>query len=367
MVGKSGASLPPHITDIFRPFRCVGYAHLLLNFALCVLCCNQAACEAAGRLFSPPPGGEAVDEVILLSTRNVGSVCSDQAMSRRLHCEKISIGSDGRPRWVAGDWRATLSDETIERSTVVYVHGNRISRGEDRSQGLQVYRSLIGHGRPDGPIRFVIWSWPAAQVPGPVKDYKLKANRTRPTGWQLAWYLDKLPAQARISMLGYSYGARVASGAMHVLGGGSLGGLKLTSRMHPQRRSLRVAFLAAAFDADWIQPGHFHGRALSSNVERLILLTNRLDPAMRFFHLSNGRGRVHALGKEGFPQPQRLGSAGRNLKRIDFTPEVGRSHALSDYLAVSTKMRFVWRQLLGSTSQGDSSSPETDRISLLNY
>jgi len=302
----------------------------------------------------------ASDEIFLISTRSVGTACDDRVMRSRLQCEQLVVASphelrQPKPQWKSRDWRNLVSDSTAERPTIIYIHGNRIARGEDRSQGMQMYRSLARHKKLNGhklngPIRFIIWSWPSSAIPGPIKDYQVKARRTRPAAWQLAWFLDQLPAQSRVSLLGYSYGARVASGALHVLGGGSLGGLKLDQRIHPQHQPFRVALLAAAFDADWIQPGHFHGRALSQ-VERLVISVNSLDPIMRFYHLSNGRGRMHALGKSGVLQPQTLGSARQNIRLIDCTRTVGRNHSLVDYLAISRNMGAIWQELLTSDAK----------------
>ncbi|NOY29629.1 MAG: hypothetical protein GXP28_05470 [Planctomycetes bacterium] len=287
------------------------------------------------------------DEIFLLSTRSVGTVCHGNAMSNCLLCEQYLATPRHEPRWKSRDWRDLVSDSIAERPTVIYIHGNRVARGKDRLQGMQMYRSMARCGKLNEPIRFIIWSWPSTPIPGPIKDYQAKAHRTRPAAWQLAWFLDQLPAPSRVSVLGYSFGARIASGAMHVLGGGSLGGLKLDQRIHPQPQPFRVALLAAAFDANWIQPGHFHGRALSQ-VERLVISTNQLDPIMRFYHLSNGRGRTHALGMRGVSQPQTLGYARQRIKLVDCTHSVGRNHSLVDYLAVSGKMRAIWQELLAS-------------------
>ena len=286
-----------------------------------------------------------------MSTRGVGTVCDADRLSDELKCHRYEIGNNGRPHWKSMDWRAALDatsptcGHAAPMRTVVYVHGNRIEPGEDRRRGMMIYRSLVAHGRPSQPIRFIIWSWPSTTVPGLIKDMKIKAARTCPAGWQLAWFLDQLPEETPLSLVGYSYGARVASGALHVLGGGRLGGKRLTERLHPERPPIRVAMVAAAFDADWILPGKYHDRALSQ-MEELVLVTNHRDPAMRLFHFSVERGRVHALGKEGVPRPQALGKSARRIRPIDMTHEVGRSHLLVDYLAVSRKMGVIWRRLI---------------------
>ena len=181
--------------------------------------------------------------------------------------------------------------------------------------------------------------------PWPVKDYLVKAKRTNPAAWQLAWLLDKLPPDAAISLIGYSYGTRVVSGATHLLAGGRLGSLHLLERTHPQRLPVRAALLAAAYDADWLQPGHFYSRSLAQ-LDRLVLSTNQRDPAMRFYHFSNGFRGIHALGKQGLHQPRTLGTATHRVQKVDFTNEVGRKHSLDDYLAAQSKMAVLWQRML---------------------
>ena len=328
----------------------------LLGWAMCASWMPTSnAFAGSSRTFAKSPLIAPGDEIFLLSTRSMGTVCDDLTMRSRLSCEKTVVkNSEHRFRWVSNDWHEAVS-ETDDRLTIVYIHGNRVSRGEDRARGLQVYRSLLRQGRPNQPIRFIIWSWPSSEIKGPIKDYQVKAQRTRPVAWQLAWFLDQLPSDTEISLIGYSYGARVASGALHLLAGGTLGGLRLEAREHLHRNPFRVALVAAAFNADWIQPGHFHGRAVSQTAE-LVLGTNRLDPAMRFFHLGSGRGHMDALGRWGVVHPQAFGAERRKMQSVDFTHAVGRSHALGDYLSASQQMRFVWRHLLPAEKNTASAS-----------
>lgn len=305
-------------------------------------CSVNPAIAQTPPLFAAPQPGEQ-DEILLLSTRRIGARCDDQLLQHQLDCYQLTENSSGCRRWQAIDWRGILSHEK-SRPTLIYVHGNRVSQGKDRVEGLRVYRSYVQHTRPATPIRFIIWSWPADRIPGPIKDYRLKAHRTRPAGWQLAWLVDKLPEETPLGLIGYSYGARVVCTATHLLAGGAVDSLALADRWHPERQPVQVALIAAAFDADWIQPGHYLGRAVYP-VEKMTLGTNRLDPAMRYFHWSNGRGRIHALGKAGPAQPAALGPGLRRIHRIDFAASVGRSHQLSDYLQAHQEITRFWQQL----------------------
>lgn len=314
---------------------------------LALLWCAMSCPLGADQLFAPPGPTSEADEIVLVSTRAVGTTCDGERMREKLQCQRYEIGPDGRAYWKAVPWQGALLTPTSKR-TVMYVHGNRVEPGEDRGRGMLVYHSLVSQGRPSEPIRYVIWSWPSTPIPGPLKDLYVKAARTRPAGWQLAWFLDQLPEETPVSLVGYSYGARVVSGALHLLGGGMLGGLELAERAHPQRPPMRVAMIAAAFDADWIQPGGYHARALSQT-EELVLFTNQRDPAMRLYHFSVDRGRIDALGKAGPPRPGSLGDAAQRIALLDVTAEVGRSHVLDNYLAARGKMTGMWKRVLSES------------------
>lgn len=277
-----------------------------------------------------PRCSDAEDQVLLISTRQLGTRCDPQQMIDGLECRE-RIARDN-----ATDWRPIPWEQIAEsdRPTLFYIHGNRVGRGRDQAEGLAVYQRLAQHHAGDDPIRYVIWSWPSDQIRRPVLDYKVKAARTRPVGWQLAWAIDQLPAETPLALVGYSYGARIATGALHLLAGGTLGELKLGD---PQPRPpVHAALIAAAEDAAWVRPGGFHGRALGQ-IDRLVLLTNRLDPAMRFYHLGFGRD-VQPLGYTGLLAGRPQGK----LWSVDLTEQLGRTHSLGSYLRAKEVVAQVW-------------------------
>jgi len=320
------------------------------------LCCHASTGKAAlGNLFDPPQPAADADEIVLLSTRALGTQCDEDRMGERLICSRYEVNKQGQSSWQVMDWRE-IPSSTAPHPTLIYVHGNRVWPGRDQTDGLKVYRSLKSSGQFRQPIRYMIWSWPATPIPGPIKDYRLKASQTPSVSWQLAWFIDRLPADTQLVLVGYSHGARVACGAMHLLGGGELDGRPLTKRQNPQCRPIQVALLAAAYDDDWIEPGSRYGKAIAQ-MQQLVVVTNKLDPAMRFYHLSNGRGRKHALGKQGVANPGRLGQAAKKITQLNVTEQVGRSHSLMDYLDDTEGMVTLWRLISGALKlpQPDSS------------
>jgi hypothetical protein len=291
--------------------------------------------------FEAPSGGSSTlsrsdsaaqgDEVWLLSTRSIGTKCDPHRMASDIRCERRT--ADGG--WQRLSWNSTLEAFASPMPTVIYVHGNRVDSGADKSHGLGFYRWLAARKDADSPMRYVIWSWPSSQIRGRIKDYEVKAARTQPCGWQLAWAIDQMPATSPLAIIGYSYGARVTTGALHVLGGGALGKLELATRVHPDRPPLNVALVAAAVTAQWLRPEGYHGKALSQ-AATMVLVNNQLDPAMRFYPMSPMGNGASALGFSGVPGRDSLGDLGKRIHAVDLTSSVGRHHALSVYLSTSS-------------------------------
>jgi hypothetical protein len=321
-------------------------------------CAASAADVSPAEIFDAPPLPVAPaastpaaprsngDQILLVSTRAMGLRCDAATMAAGLRCTRLVRGASGQSHWKDAAWSDVLADFAEPLPTVIYVHGNRVEGDADEAHGLQVYRALAAQKPAGVRIRYVIWSWPSSQIRGPVKDYEVKAARTRPVGWQLAWAIDQLPAETPLALVGYSYGARVVTGTLHVLGGGRLNDLDLPQRVHPNRPPLRVALVAAAVDASWLRPEGYHGRALSQ-VETLLLVNNQLDPAMRFYPISPVGRHATALGYTGISSNAFPG----RIRSFDFTESVGRHHALSAYLAASGQLGRVLKQVVQAPAQ----------------
>lgn len=290
-----------------------------------------AACAGAAECYRPG------DRVLLVSTRPVG--CSTDP-------DRLAEGTFAAEH-ADGCWHTTPLDSLIGSldptlPIVFYVHGNQIEADHARRRGRDVHRQLVCCATDDRPIQFVIFSWCSGKVPGILKDFRVKAARTRPVGGQFAWLLDRMPPGARLGVLGYSYGARVSSGAAHLLAGGSLSGLSLERRENPDSIRLRAVFMAAAYDACWNAPRRYHGHALDS-IETLLSTVDPRDPAMKFFKWVPKLDDPPAMGGVG-PKGLNRSQASR-VRLMTVTSSVGKSHDLYDYLAAPGLMRATWQRL----------------------
>ena len=283
------------------------------------------------------------DSVWMISTRHLGCLCGSPQAEPDFPLRRYD--RDGG--WQETDWSEWSAAEQPGTITVVYVHGNRVEYGEAGGRGLAAYRALTRHAADPRPIRFVVWSWPSDKLrgPKPMRDARVKATRTPTESYYLACFLSRLNPDTPLGLLGYSFGTRIISGALHLAEGGALGSLKLTEASVRPAHTVRVAMLAAAMDNHWWLSGHYHGQAWSA-VERLCLQYNTCDPVLRFYPRLDRCSRAQALGYTGFCWPASLGEDAERLEQSNVCCEIGKTHEERAYLASAAIMGRVSETLL---------------------
>ncbi len=280
---------------------------------------------------SPPPclcPGRPCDSLWLVSTRALH--CGDP----RLHADELTYEvRDQQSHWQRSNLASFLATDDPRVTTVIWIHGNRYRAWEACSEGISTYRSLANCITCETPMRFVIFSWPSEQIKGVLDDVRVKAARSNPNGYYLAWLVDKIGGEVPVSLIGHSYGARITTGGLHLLGGGVLCGWTLDERANPDRRPIDVVLAAAAMDDHWLVPGHFHGHALSQ-VEHLTNIENSCDPVLeRYHYLYCRRSNAEAMGKSGIAGLSRLGADRAKIQQLDANCYVGKEHGWQNYLA----------------------------------
>jgi pimeloyl-ACP methyl ester carboxylesterase len=221
----------------------------------------------------------------------------------------------------------------------------------------------------------VIWSWPSDRIRGTNrKDVRLKAAYSDVQGGYLAEFLGRLGPEAPVSLVGYSFGARIITMALDRLDGDRNAERAVVepaaqdaTSMEPPRAPAepprrRAVLIAAALDAGWLAPGGRHGRALRQ-VERMLITRNCCDPVLRLYPLMYRVGGPQALGYVG---PICLGKNREKTETAELSCAVGRAHAWSRYIAAPG----LWRPLaeysfldsaagkLGAASPEPSNGPE---------
>jgi hypothetical protein len=285
------------------------------------------------------------DEVWLVSARQCCSVAP--GVTPQLHAQRLDDRRCWQPANIEDLYRPTSPDQIV----MFFVHGNRVPSELAGPEGLSVYRALTAGVTDATPVRFVIWSWPSAKVRGQLRDVRAKADRTDVAGYCLAWVLTRLPESQRVSVLGYSFGARITTGAMHLVSGGELAGWTLPP--HPAiSENTRVVMVAGALHNSWLRPGGYHEAAVK-HLDYLLNLYNCCDPLLQRYHMLYKHSHATALGYAGMYTGD-LGDVASRIEQGDVCNSVGRSHEISDYLASAAlvgRMRDVlfWRPVRGKT------------------
>jgi hypothetical protein len=331
------------VTTNVRPLR-----RSLVLFALSVALLSTHATlgEAASAAGDPAlnrycNGIRLEDEICLVNVRPLCGSCDPESLRTGIRVENYAITNEtGNRRWQDSDLESFLAfDPSV--TTVFYIHGNQMTNWDAKCQGLQLYRKLVRYGCGDRPIRFVIFSWPSAKVAGLLRDVRVKALRTGPAGCQLAWLIDQMSPETPVSLVGFSFGARISTAALHVLGGGDLGcGLTLEHRVNADRAPINVVLIAAAVHAHWLGDGQHHGLAMTQ-VNRMFLLNNCRDLAMRYYYLStSNHSRPQALGLCGPTNISRENAA--KIRMRDVSNTAGVEHDLFLYLCAPGATGQVW-------------------------
>jgi len=271
------------------------------------------------------------DRFWMISTRSLtSSTCKVNLESPDLRVYQLDCNGKSSPVTL-DDYLAALNPD---RQVVVYVHGNRIASSEVVHRSFSVYRHII-RCKDNRPVDWVIWSWPSAKQGILMHDARRKASRTDGQGLYLAWLLRKQVKQAESTkMIGFSFGSRVITGALHSLAGGKLGG-RLLPGPPTTGIPVDVALVAPAIDSHWLSEKGYHSLA-TKNLDQLAVLYNRRDAVLkRYWLIDRVRGRV-ALGYTG-PRSFAPRVDGSQLPVVarDYSSYIGLRHDELDYYTKS--------------------------------
>ena len=267
------------------------------------------------------------DQIWEISTRALGT-CQDLTQVRtESFCFRQFDRNQGWSCRTAEDFFA--SDDPCALTTV-YVHGNRMTRSSAIQRGMDWYGYISRCGQCKQPIRLVIWSWNSDAIHPISDDIRVKAARTETQAYLLAQFLTEIDPEVRVSLLGYSFGARVIGGTLHLLGGGELCGRSLPPGKAQSIAPIRVVMWAAALKSEWLLPGHHNGQALNV-VDQILITCNCKDPVLKRHWLIDGNPNSTALGNTGMDCSNQLGDLRSLIKQINVTDTVGFHHRWVDY------------------------------------
>ena len=213
---------------------------------------------------------------------------------------------------------------------VIFIHGNLGTMEVAQRHGDLLHEILPREEVP--PFQLAVWAWRAdREIRRTMPDAQIKAARTDEEAYRLAVFLRELPPNREVIFIGYSFGARLASGALHLLEGGTLEGRTLdlgveeSSDTAIDEKRWTLYLLAPAMDADWFRPGGLYGETLN-DVKKVFVAYNRRDRALKMFSRAELPGRKRMMGV--LRTPCTLGD-GYQPRWIDLTGEVGFRHGFA--------------------------------------
>ncbi len=287
--------------------------------------CNTCPAAPAARTCISLPRPQ--DQLWLVSERSLG--CADvAAQAANLKYWQYQPGRGWQPAtsaaFFAGDDPAAI--------THIWIHGNQISHGDAFQAGWTAYSAIARQTTDDRPLRFVAWSWPSDKIDGgPLEDVRVKAARTGTSSLHLARFIDSISSDVQVTITAYSFGARIATGALHLMAGGPVNGRTLAMTTAASRPRMDVVLIAAALDNDWLLPGRCHGRALSM-VQRMLLVTNSCDKVLQRYHWLYGRRScAEALGYTGLAGAGQFGADRGKITQFDACCIAGSEHDWTHY------------------------------------
>jgi hypothetical protein len=144
----------------------------------------------------------------------------------------------------------------------------------------------------------------------------------------LAWLVNQTDPHIPVDFIGYSFGARIVTGALHVLGGGELMGHVLPEPLEKRLAPMDCVLVAPAVNNDWLAIGHAHGQALTV-VDKMLSLNNFCDMALKRYAVIDPCSKPVALGYTGAVGP--LGDNGEKLYQLNMCCAVGKQHYWANY------------------------------------
>jgi hypothetical protein len=285
-----------------------------------------AAAQSGPAAQNGPGTSQSPDQVWMINTRCLGCPPQSLATAPKLDVWKLN----GKAGWRQSSVTAFLAAQSPQQPVCFHMHGARTTHGEALSRGLDVHR-LLRTKANDEPISFVIWSWPTSPAGRPLRDLRAMASRSDIDACYLAWLVARLDPGTRIELFGFSYGARTATGAMHLLAGGSLLGRSLPSDQNPPRTPLGAVLWTPALNNDWLIPGRYHGRAIE-RLDRMLIVYNSCDRAMSRYHLVAPCGCGQGLGYTGLAGPAQLGEARSRIEQFNGSGDLGSEHSFYNHV-----------------------------------
>lgn len=231
----------------------------------------------------------------LIDTRGA-TLHSEEGKIEHLTVNKLERDPSNRNRWVPATQDDFLSTHDPDIPLIVVIHGNWMKYHEAKAHGIRFHQASENRGAH----RLLVWSWPSERVLRNIRqDALLKARRADVQAEFLATFLRKLRPGSKVSLVGFSFGSKLACETLQLLADTAEYPHNEEEGKMGHGLQLRTVLLAAAMDRQSLAPGGQYGRALSST-EKMLVHVNPEDNTLRWYPLLKGCGGPKSMGREGF-------------------------------------------------------------------
>lgn len=276
------------------------------------------------------------DEVWLISSRRMNS--------RNLPADKLDVWKQVGNQWANSSTDAFRQPDPhgFQRPIVIMVHGNSWSMSKAIQRGFETYQDTIIPWRDRPPMRFVIWTWPSDKIRGPIRNARIKAGTADEHSFHLARFVKELSAHPEVSMLGYSYGARVTLGALDLLGGGCVQGSRISNSPIPIPR-INLSLIAPAVRNDVLMTSRSEAYR---KINHLFVMYNSRDQYLKYYRFARFDGNMPALGFTGLAGKSQMPNSMFRIDQYDAVQQVGVQHDYLEYVRNKEIEKRLRRNLL---------------------
>lgn len=211
----------------------------------------------------------------------------------------------------------------------VFIHGSFVSWEDNQQESHQTYL-WIRRACPNRPLHVVFFTWPSDRMTALLVGCEVlyRGVQAEYNAFHVTRMLSQISDCQPVCLVGHSYGARIAMGALHLAAGGDIEGHRTTACVG--RKRMRAVLAAAALDHQWLNDCQRYERALC-RAECVLNLRNRHDLALKTYNILRPFAR-RALGASGVTWWDRnLQTCTATIQDYDVSSLIGCGHYWPNY------------------------------------
>jgi esterase/lipase superfamily enzyme len=233
-----------------------------------------------------------------------------------LTVKKLDNGKQSAPVWHSASLEELLETHIPQKPLLIVIHGNWTTSNEAQKYAIVIDRLLEQFGEH----RLLLWSWPSDQILCGIrvrKDVLIKAQRADNQAIPLVAFLQKLKPNSNVSLIGFSFGAKLVCNTLQTLAD--------TKELHNEL-SIRSVLLAGALDSGSLTPNGQYHQALSVT-EKMLIHVNPDDETLCLYPLLVRIGGPQAIGKKGASLNGLSEEFRQKIKSVNVAHQLGTEHA----------------------------------------